>query len=283
MKLIEVTIILITILMVLGLVLTSMENANEKVMKTQEINNMEKLTSEVVDNLINNPGIPDNWYEHESGTPGLAIVNDGGQVIPNSVSYTKFVVLGKNYNKLIYEKLFDSKIHSSLELNPHKSSISSVKIGESEKGNNIYSINRLVKCDFFKSYVLKNFQNMGKCNKHHNPDKCSCNYFKVFPGNLRKSDFYLLIDDDENYDLKYFVDTTRVVKDRDWETPDSDTIYLNDKIDFYDDNSAVVFVHLNKPHAKAVLVSVPKSFDKSYLDYDYFRTNDCELRLTAWY
>ena len=54
MKLIEVTIILITILMVLGLVLTSMENANEKVMKTQEINNMEKLTSEVVDNLINN-------------------------------------------------------------------------------------------------------------------------------------------------------------------------------------------------------------------------------------
>ena len=59
-------------------------------------------------------------------------------------------------------------------------------------------------------------------------------------------------------------------------------IYLNDKIEFYDDNSAVVFVHLDKAHPKALLVSVPKNFDENFLEYDYFRTNECELTLKAW-
>jgi hypothetical protein len=63
----------------------------------------------------------------------------------------------------------------------------------------------------------------------------------------------------------------------------SDVIYLNDKFDFYDDDSAVVFVHLDKPHPKALLVSVPKNFDKDFLEYDYFRTNECEFVMKAWY
>ena len=170
-----------------------------------------------------------------------------------------------------------------MELRPQKSTISSVKIGDYEDGSNIYSLTRLVKCDFYKSYVLKDFQNPGKCNKHHSQKDHSCNYFKVFPGNLRKSDYYLLIDDDETYELSYIVDTTRVVKDKYWEDTFSDVIYLNDKIEFYDDNSAIVFVHLDKPHPKALLVSVPKNFDDSFLEYDYFRTNECEFILTAWY
>ena len=72
---------MIVIVMIFGVVLTSMENATEKVITSQEINNMEKMASEVIDNLINNPGVPDNWNEYDKGTPGLAIVNDGGQII----------------------------------------------------------------------------------------------------------------------------------------------------------------------------------------------------------
>ena len=60
-------------------------------------------------------------------------------------------------------------------------------------------------------------------------------------------------------------------------------IYLNDKIDLYDDTSAVVFIHLNKANAKAVLVSVPKNFKMYDLNYDYFRTNYCNLILKAWF
>lgn len=283
MKVIEIGIILIIIVIISGVILSSMENTTEKIVKTQEINNMEKKLTEIVDNLINNPGVPENWNEYDKGTPGLAIVNDGGQVVANSVSYAKLIALGKNYDKLVYEKLFSSKIHSSMELRPHESTISSVKIGDYEDGNNIFSITRLVKCDFYKSYVLKDFQTPGKCNRHHSQTDHSCMSFKVFPGNFKKSDFYLLIDDDETYDLSYIVDTTRVVKTRYWENTMSDVIYLNDKIDFYDDSSAVVFVHLDKPHPKAVIVSVPKSFDESFIEYDYFRTNECEFILTAWY
>lgn len=282
MRLIEIGIILIVIVMIFGVILTSVENSTEKVMKTQEINNMEKLASETLDYLINNPGIPNNWNEYVKGTPGLAIVNVDGQTIPNSVSYAKLIALGENYEDMVYEKLLGSKIKSSIELIPQESTISSVKIGDSDEGNVIFSTNRLVKCDFYKGYALIDFQNDGKCNKHHAQDKHSCNYFKVFSGNLRKSDYYLLVDNDEVYHLKYIVGTTSEEEAQNWQTAHSNKIYLNDKIDFTDD-SAVVFIHLDKPHARAVLVSVPKDFDEKFLNYDYFRTNECKLTMKAWY
>ena len=64
MRLIEIGIILIAIVMIFGVILTSVENSTEKVIKVQEINNMEKLISETLDYLINNPGVPDNWNEY---------------------------------------------------------------------------------------------------------------------------------------------------------------------------------------------------------------------------
>lgn len=121
MKLIEISLILIVIMVIFGAILNSVENQTEKVLSQVESNNMEKMISEVGDNLINNPGVPDNWNEYGRGTPGLAIVNEGGTAIPNTVSYAKLAALGNDYRKLVYEQLFDSKIHSSMELKPHES------------------------------------------------------------------------------------------------------------------------------------------------------------------
>lgn len=283
MKVIEISIILIMILIIFGVILNSVENSTEKVIKAQETNNIEKLVSEMVDYLINNPGVPDDWNEYGKGTPGLAIVNEDGQVISNSVSYAKLVALRNDYKKLIDERQFNSKIKTSMELIPLKSSISSVKIGDWQDTNNIFSLTRLVKCDFYKGYVIKDFQNGGKCNKHHSQNECSCNYFKVFPGNLKNSDYYLLVDNTEKYDISYVVSSTRVVKDKPWRTAISDSVNLNSEIDFYDDKNAVVFIHLDKPNAKVLLVSVPKNFNKEFLEYDYFRTNDCQFIISAWY
>ena len=283
MKAIEIGMLLIIILVIFGAVLNSVENSTEKVIKAQEINNMEKLITEMVDNLINNPGNPDDWNKRSYGTPSLAIINDDGQIVPNSVSYEKLIALGNDYDKLLSEKYFNSKIKTSMELIPQKSTISSVKIGCEGEGDEIFSVTRLVKCDFYKSYVLKDFQNEGKCNKGHDQSENSCNSFKVFPSNLIKSDYYLLIDESENYDLKYLVASTRVVKERYWQTATSTEIYLNDEINFYDDSSAIEFVHLNKAHPKAVLVSVPKDFDEDNLNYNYFRTNECQFIVKAWY
>lgn len=279
MKLIEIGIILIILLLITGAVLTFSEDMTGKVTKTQESKHFETLTSEIVDNLINNPGEPENWEEYEKGTPGLAIVNENGEVIPNSVSYFKFMALSNNYKKMVYEKLFGSRLKSSMELIPLESSISSVKIGDEISSDDIYSVNRLVKCDFYKKYVLKDFQNPGKCNHNHDQKSDSCNYFKIFKGNLKKSDYYLLIGDE---DLNYFIDTTQENTGENWQVPYSKTVYLNDIIDFsYDDTSEVVFVHLDKPQARAVIVSLPKNFDKNHLNYDYFRTNECEFILRA--
>ena len=278
---VEIAIVLIITLMITSIVLNASELMTNKAITSVESENTEILINEMLDNLVNNPGIPENWEEYGKGTPGLAIINEEGETIPNSVSYTKFMALKNNYKKLV-ERKFSSKIKTSLELIPQESSISSVKIGNGDENGDTHSVNRLVKCDFFKKFVVKDFQYGGKCNHKHSQNSHSCNYFKVFKGNLRSSNYYLLINSGEN-DLEYIIDTTRVVKGRFWENPGSDKIYLNDKINFYDDPSAVVFIHFNKPNVKAVLVSVPKNFNMRNLNYDYFRTNDCNLILKAWY
>ena len=280
---IEIVIVLIIILLILGVILTSFENSTDKVISLQEKEYLKDTTTEIADNLSNNAGIQDNWFKLGKGTPGLSIVNEGGEIIPNSISYQKFIALGSDYKKLVHENMFNSKIESSMELIPFERSISSVKIGSNELSNEIFSVNRLVICDFYKKYVIKDFQNEGKCNHDHDQSSHSCNYFKIFKGNLKNSDYYLLLDDGEKYDLKYIVDTTRVVKGKYWQQTTSDEIYLNNEINFYDDTSAIVFIHFDKPKAKALLVSVPKDFDKKKLKYDYFRTNECKFIMKAWY
>lgn len=280
---IELAVVLVIIILIIGVTLASYQNSSDKIVQMQKEENMEVMLTEVVDNLINNPGTPENWFERAKGTPGLAIVNDEGQIISNSISWAKFSVLGDNYKKLVDKKLFESKIKSSMELIPQKSSISSVKIGSENSANNVYTVNRLVKCDFYKKYVIKDFQNPGKCRHNHNPGKYSCNYFKIFKGNLKSSNYYLLIDDDYGHNLKYMIDTTRAVKEKPWMTASSNKIYLNNEINFYDDTSAVVFVHFDEAKANALLVRVPKDFDRGKLNYDYFRTNDCQFILRAWY
>ena len=280
---IEIAIVLIITLMISGIVLNYSELLTNRAITSAESENTEILISEMADNLVNNPGVPDNWEKYGRGTPGLAIINEEGKTISNSISFSKFIALKNNYKNLVDKKLFSSKIKTSMELVPQESSISSVKIGDSNEKGDIFSANRLVKCDFYKKFVIKDFQYEGKCNHKHSQDRHSCNYFKIFPVNLKKSDYYLLIDSEQSKDLKYIIDTTRVVKQRYWQNPGSDKIYLNDKISFYDDSSAVVFIHFNKPHVKAVLVSVPKNFKMHDLNYDYFRENTCNFILKAWY
>mgnify|MGYP000081679941 FL=1 len=273
----EIIASLIIILIIIESISIASEITSQKITKNVENENIEVLLNEFIDNLINNPGSY-NWQDYGYGNVGLAIENEEGRIIPNSISYSKLIALKKNYKKLVFEKIFNKKIKTSIELIP-KTSISSVKIGENfYTSKDIYSVNRLVKCDFYKKYVIKDFQRLGKCNHDHDPHSHSCNYFKLFKKNLKKSDYYLLIDDDVNY----YTDTTQTK----WELwrPTKNSIYLNDEIDVFNNQSSeIVFVHFDKKNVKAVLVSVPKNFDKSKLKYDYFITNDCKLILKAWY
>ena len=73
-SILEVSVILVVIVLIFGVILTSVENSTEKVIKAEEVNNMEKLISEVVDNLINNPGEPENWNEYTNKIITKAII-----------------------------------------------------------------------------------------------------------------------------------------------------------------------------------------------------------------
>ena len=148
---IELGIALIAIILICGIVLSISEMSTQKIVKQTEKEHIESKISSAADYLINNPGNPTDWEKYEKGIPGLAIVNEENQIIPNSVSYFKLMALASNYDKLVNKNLFDSKIKTSMELIPQKSSISSVKIGSEDESKNIYSVNRYVRCDFYKT------------------------------------------------------------------------------------------------------------------------------------
>jgi hypothetical protein len=281
----EIVVVGIIILLALGITSFISEVSQEKISKSVEENNIEKTINEVADNLINDPGTPINWEDFKSKRIGLAIINSEGNTIANSVSYFKFLELGRDYDNLVTKRLFNNKFSSSMELIPSETSISSVKIGSNNpESNNVYSVNRLVKCDFFKKYTVCDFLTDGKCNHNHNQKDHSCNYFKIFKGNLKKTDYYLLFDESEKLECEYSIDNTHSKSYKGQEVTNT-KIYLNDKLNELfevNDSSAVVFIHLNKKDVKAVLVGVPKNFDENKLNYNYFTTQTCEFKINAW-
>ena len=281
----EIVVVGIIILLALGITSFVSEVSQEKISKSVEENNIEKTINEVADNLINDPGTPINWEDFKSKRIGLAIINSEGNTIVNSVSYFKFLELGRDYDNLVTKRLFNNKFSSSMELIPSETSISSVKIGSNNPGsNNVYSVNRLVKCDFFKKYTVCDFLTDGKCNHNHNQKDHSCNYFKLFKGNLKKTDYYLLFDESEKLECEYSIDNTHSKSYKGQEVTNT-KIYLNDKLNELfevNDSSAVVFIHLNKKDVKAALVGVPKNFDENKLNYNYFTTQTCEFKINAW-
>lgn len=281
----EIVVVGIIILLALGITSFVSEVSQEKISKSVEENNIEKTINEVADNLINDPGTPINWEDFKSKRVGLAIINSEGNTIVNSVSYFKFLELGRDYDNLVTKRLFNNKFSSSMELIPSETSISSVKIGSNNpESNNVYSVNRLVKCDFFKKFTVCDFLTDGKCNHNHNQKDHSCNYFKIFKGNLKKTDYYLLFDESEKLECEYSIDNTHSKSYKGQEVTNT-KIYLNDKLNELfevNDSSAVVFIHLNKKDVKAVLVGVPKNFDENKLNYNYFTTQTCEFKINAW-
>lgn len=281
----EIVVVGIVILLILGITSLASEISQEKISKNVENSNIEKTINEVVDTLINDPGTPINWEDFKPKRVGLAIINVDEKVIPNSVSYFKLLELGRDYDKLVKRKIFDNKFSSSMELKPYETSISSVKIGSNDiESNKVYSVNRVVKCDFFKKYTVCDFQQDSKCNHNHNQKDYSCSYFKIFKGNLKKMDYYLLFNESENLEYDYYIDNTHF-KSHDANKITKTKIYLNNELsEMFEANesTSIIFIHLDKKDVKSVLVAVPKDFDKNKLDYNYFTTQTCEFILKVW-
>jgi hypothetical protein len=283
---IEIIIVLIFFIMIIGIITNLTDNTTEKIINSMELNNLEKLSSETLDILINNPGTPNYWESlntYGNIHLGFAIVNLDNKTIKNSVSFDKISKLENSYNLLISEKIFNNKIKSSIAIYPLNSEIPSSFYGNIDESDNVISINRLIKCDYYSKYTLLKFNEKGYCNKNHD-NNYSCGSFKVYKSYLKNNDYYLLSSDENLNNVFYSIDTTHK-KNNKFEKINNNKIYLNDILEENLENisNEIFFIHLKENSTKILLVSVPKDFNEDVLIYDYFIINDCKIVFKTWY
>lgn len=282
----DIIITLVILVLIFGITSTFITLFNEKTITSISSENIEKIAGETCDNLINNPGFPKTWNELDNPyniTPGLAIVDENNKTISNSVSYFKLIKLNEYYHNLIDYKVFNNTIKSSMTLEPIETTISSVTIGDEISSGNIYSVERIVICDFFSKYVLKDFRNNEKCNQNHGENYC-CDYFKIYSNWLESYDYYLLIDENSYNNILYSIDTTDRINTN-YKALTSDKIYLNNILEENMENksSGIFFIHFKNETINAVIIQIPKDFDENQLTYDYFQKTKCNFKFKVSY
>lgn len=276
----EIIVLLILIVLIIGVISNFTERTSYKITDKISNENLEKQASEFADNLINNPGTPTNWNELKNKNnviPGLGIINENEATVVNSVDYIKLMALKNDYDKLITKQVFNEDFKSSITITPLTGSVDEIAIGN-DNLENPTTVNRLVICNFLKKYTVGSFEKNGPCNYYHITTH-SCNHFKVFTSYLKKMDYYLLFEKNSYNNYYWSIGSTEIPGLP--KLADSDKIYLNDIISqkIILKNNGVIFVHINQENPKAVLVSVPKEFDKSKLNYDYFVSTECNLKV----
>lgn len=276
----EIIVLLILIVLMIGIIANFTERTSYKITDKTANENLEKQASEFADNLINNPGTPNNWNELKNKNnviPGLGILNENEATVVNSVDYIKLIALKSDYKNLITKQVFNNDFKSSLTLTPLTGSVGEITLGE-DNLENPATVNRLVKCNFLKKYTIGSFEKNGPCNSHHITTH-SCNHFKLFTSYLKKMDYYLLFEKNSYNNYYWTIESTEIPGIP--KIANTEKIYLNNiiKQKILLNNNGVIFVHINQENPKAVLVSVPKEFDKSKLNYDYFVSTECNLKV----
>lgn len=276
----EIIILLILIILIFGIIANFTEKTNDKITEKISSENIDKKAIEFCDNLINNPGTPKNWQKLKNKNNiiiGLALVDENNASVVNSIDYSKLMALSADYDKLVNKKVFDEQYKSSIILTPLTGNVPKIQLGDDDLKNPI-TVNRIVSCDFFKKYQINSFKKDGECNQYHITTH-SCNHFKVFKSWLKKMDYYLLFDKNSYKDYYWSIDSTQIIGIA--KKADSEKIYLNPTIDgkIFLVNNGIMFIHINQENPKAIVVAVPKNFDKNKLYYDYFVPTQCNLKI----
>lgn len=204
------------LILVFGIIANIIDISSDRLVNSLETGEIERLTNEVVDILINSPGTPKNWeklYDFGIVNPGLSIENNDennlNKFYPNIISFKKIQILKNGeYENLITEKLFKNKIKSSITVYPINTNLNPIMIGiESknfENSSNVISVNRTVKCDFYSylaisSILIKdkiNFESDLYSNQNYNNQKYYtplCNHENIDKNNHSNSEKYLWI------------------------------------------------------------------------------------------
>ena len=340
----ELLLSIILLIFIIGVVANLSDGLNEKILSEEEISSLEAIAIESSDYLLNNPGNPENWEDDEglkngivskNIIPGLAIKNknvENGEffdesasdemIMSNAISYNKLIKIKNNYDSLVDRNLFNDSVISSMAIYPLNSEIRPIEMGydfddenDNVNDNNIVTVNRTVKCDFYSNFVVYNFNDLELygddynkdmfCNHDTNPNLTNhsndgrtlwlCKSFRVYKESLDEYNYYLISDESVKDTGTYWILESINRTSENEKILIQEVIDLNPLLmeDLENSSDEIYSIHFNVPKNRAndfktVLVAIPKNMtdvliSNDGLNYDYFRVQDVNFVLKAVY
>ena len=340
----ELLLSIIVLIFIIGIIANLSDGLNEKMLTEEELSSLEAIAIESSDYLLNNPGNPENWEEDiglnngivsKNIIPGLAIKNknvDNGEffdesasdemIMSNAISYNKLIKIKNNYDSLVDRNLFNDSVISSMAIYPLNSEIRPIEMGydfddenDNVNDNNIVTVNRTVKCDFYSNFVVYNFNDFELfgddynkdmfCNHDTNPNLTNhsndgrtlwlCKSFRVYKESLDEYNYYLISDESVKDTGTYWILESINRTSENEKILIQEVIDLNPLLmeDLENSSDEIYSIHFNVPKNRAndfktVLVAIPKNMtdvliSNDGLNYDYFRVQDVNFVLKAGY
>ena len=340
----ELLLSIILLIFIIGVVANLSDGLNEKILSEEEISSLEAIAIKSSDYLLNNPGNPENWEDDEglkngivskNIIPGLAIKNknvENGEffdesasdemIMSNAISYNKLIKIKNNYDSLVDRNLFNDSVISSMAIYPLNSEIRPIEMGydfddenDNVNDNNIVTVNRTVKCDFYSNFVVYNFNDFELfgddynkdmfCNHDTNPNLTNhsndgrtlwlCKSFRVYKESLDEYNYYLISDESVKDTGTYWILESINRTSENEKILIQEVIDLNPLLmeDLENSSDEIYSIHFNVPKNRAndfktVLVAIPKNMtdvliSNDGLNYDYFRVQDVNFVLKAGY
>ena len=340
----ELLLSIILLIFIIGVIANLSDGLNERMISEEEFSSLETIAIESSDYLLNNPGNPENWEDDEglkngivskNIIPGLAIKNknvENGEffdesasdemIMSNAISYNKLIKIKNNYDSLVDSNLLNDSVISSMAIYPLNSEIKPIEMGydfedknDNVNDNNIVTVNRTVKCDFYSNFVVYNFNDFELfgddynkdmfCNHDTNPNLTNhsndgrtlwlCKSFRVYKESLDEYNYYLISDESVKDTGTYWILESINRTSENEKILIQEVIDLNPLLmeDLENSSDEIYSIHFNVPKNRAndfktVLVAIPKNMtdvliSNDGLNYDYFRVQDVNFVLKAGY
>ncbi len=339
----ELLLSIIVLIFIIAIIANLNDGINEKMLSEEELSSLESIAIKSSDYLLNNPGNPENWEEDDgldngivskNIIPGLAIKNknvENGEffdesasdemIMSNTISYNKLMKIKNNYDSLVDENLFNNSVHSSMAIYPLNSEIRPIEMGydfgnedDNVNDNDIVTVNRTVKCDFYSNFVVYDFNDFelfgesfedGLCNHDSNPNLTNhvnndesiwlCKNFRVYKKSLNDYNYYLISDESVKNTGTYCILESLNRTSENKKILNQEVIELNPFFleDLENSSGEIYSIHFNVDKNrvndfKTVLVAIPNNMSdvlisNGELNYDYFRVQDVNFVLKIGY